>query len=701
MEKTLAFLSDNPLIGFTILLLVILTLPPLFEKIKLPGLVGLLFAGVVLGKNGLNLLDSESESMRLLEDIGKIYLMFVAGLEIDLGEFQKTKDRSLGFGFATFIIPLILGTIVGKNFGYGWNGAILIGSLFASHTLLGYPIVQRLGVVKNQAVMVTIGATIFTDIAALFVLAVCLSIHQGEFSATGLIFQLVALVIYCLIVLFGLDWAGKKYFERTGDEESNQFLFVLFAVFLAALGAQLINVEKIVGAFLAGLAVNDVLGRSSVKEKIEFMGSTLFIPMFFVAMGLLIDIPVFLKTITNEFSLMLAIVLGLIVAKFLAAFIAKMIYRYNFNEGMTMWSLSLPQVAATLAAALAAYQAKNAAGARLLNEATFNSVIVLMLVTSILGPLLTSRFARKLSVPQAKFEDNLARKEQILSELLPQAEPFAPSHPFTIIVPIYNPTTQRNLIEMAALIARHESGIVIPLVITSSHVRMDSPQLNTRLYRSREMLGQAVQVSQELGVEAQPAIRIDDKISYGISRAAREKNADLIIMGWSNTLGLRARLFGTVIDTVFRSSHCPVAVMRLLDEPIKIHHLLVPVENITPEMIRVIQFAHLLADTNQGSVTLLHVYDRYTPSSQVTAFKDDLANLINRLGFPAQSEIKMILHHNVSQVISRESKAFDLTVLRSVRRQTAGGGIAVSNLTTELLKRLTGSLVLFGEPERN
>jgi Kef-type K+ transport system membrane component KefB/nucleotide-binding universal stress UspA family protein len=701
MEKILAFLPNNPLVAFTILLLVILTLPPLFERIKLPGLVGLIFAGVVLGKNGLNLLDGDSESMRLLEDIGKIYLMFVAGLEIDLGEFRKTKNRSLGFGFATFIIPLIIGTLIGRAFDYGWNGAILIGSLFASHTLLGYPIVQRLGVVRNEAVMVTIGATIFTDISALVVLAVCLSIHQGDFSAASLIFQLVALGIYCLIVLFGLDWAGKKYFERTGDEESNQFLFVLFAVFLAALGAQVINVEKIVGAFLAGLAVNDVLGRSPVKEKIEFMGSTLFIPMFFVAMGLLLDVPIFIKTITTQFPLMLAVVVGLIVAKFLAAFISKLIYHYNFNEGMTMWSLSLPQVAATLAAALAAYQAQNAAGERLLNEATFNSVIVLMLVTSILGPLLTARFARNLSVPKPKLDDTSQTRDIILSELLPKAEPFAPTHPFTIVVPIYNPTTQRNLIEMAALIAHHESGVIVPLSVTTSHVRMDSPQLNTRLYRSREMLGQAVQLSQEFEVEAQPAIRIDDKISHGISRAAREKNADLIIMGWSKTFGLRARLFGTVIDSVFRAAHCPVAVMRLLDEPINIHNLLVPVKNITPEMIRVIRFAHLLADTNKGSVTLLHICDRRTSSIQIAAFKEDLLNLVNRLGFPISSEIKTVFHYNVSEVIIRESKSFDLTVLRSVRRQTVGGGLAVSDLTTELLKRLTGSLVLFGEPENN
>ena len=250
MEQILKLITHTPIAGFTILLLVILTVPPIFERLRLPGLVGLLVAGVCLGPSGLGLLNAESETMKLLSDIGKIYLMFVAGLEIDLEDFRKKKNRSLGFGIATFLIPLICGTLVGQLFGLGLNASILVGSLLASHTLLGYPIVNRLGVANNEAVTVTIGATIFTDIAALLVLAICISIHGGEFSATSLVIQLGALAIYSIIVLFGFDWAGKEYFLRTGQEESNQFLFVLLAVFLAAVGAQLIQVDKIVGAFL-------------------------------------------------------------------------------------------------------------------------------------------------------------------------------------------------------------------------------------------------------------------------------------------------------------------------------------------------------------------------------------------------------------------------------------------------------------------
>ncbi|NET86976.1 MAG: universal stress protein [Kamptonema sp. SIO1D9] len=689
MEQLLNFIPDSPIVDFTILLLVILTVPPIFEKIKLPGLVGLLVAGVILGQNGLNLLSAEDETMKLLSDIGKIYLMFVAGLEIDLAEFRKTKNRSLGFGLATFLLPLIIGAIVGRIFGFGWNSAILIGSLIASHTLLGYPIVNRLGVVANESVTVTIGATIFTDIAALLVLAICVAIHSGEFSTLTLVIQLAALAIYAAAVLFGLDWAGKEYFRRTGDEESNQFLFVLLAVFLASVGAQLINVDKIVGAFLAGLAVNDVVGHGPVEEKVEFVGSTLFIPFFFVGMGLLLDIPAFINSLSTGLGLTLAILVGLLGSKFLAALLAKLLYKYNWNEALTMWSLSLPQVAATLAAALAGLEAG------LIPDAVFNAVIVLMLITSILGPLATARFASKLPIPKPTNEIQTENWGIVSEEPIP-SENISPHH-FIVVVPLYNPLTVRYLIEMGALLARHESGHIVPLAIAPAHVHMDEPQLGGAIKQSQKLLQRATDISAEFNVESHPALRIDDDIAEGISRTAREQNASLIVMGWSQTTGLRARLFGNIIDSVFWAAHCPVAVMRLLDEPINMHRILVPIKNLSSHAIRVVRFAQLFADANQATITLLHVCDRRTSPSQIADFEAELSKILAQTNLPVNADIKTIPHDNVAGVIVKASQSFDMAIVRSRRRRTAGG-LAVSDVTTQVLQQATCSIVLFGEP---
>jgi len=693
MEQIRALLPDTPIVAFTILLLVTLTIPPIFEKLRLPGLVGLLVAGVVLGPDGLGFLEPKSEMMKLLSDAGKIYLMFVAGMEIDLEEFRKKKNRSLAFGIATFLIPLIFGTVVGQMFGFGLNSSILIGSLIASHTLLGYPIVTRLGVASNEAVTVTIGATIFTDIAALLVLAICVSIHAGEFSPATLAIQLGALALYSMAVLFGLDWAGKEYFRRTGDEESNQFLFVLLSVFLASVGAQIINVDQIVGAFLAGLAVNDVVGHGPVEEKVEFVGSTLFIPFFFVGMGLLLDISAFMESITSGLPLTLAIVGGLLASKFLAALVAKLLFRYNWNEALTMCSLSLPQVAATLAAALAGLQVG------LISESVFNAVIVLMLVTSILGPLITAQFASRLPLPKLVSDspketdiEPSNRSIWVESETSDQSQ-----QPFTVVVPVYNPLTQRYLIEMAALLARHESGTIVPLSIAKAHVHMDDPKLRGAIKQSHKLLDRAIAVSEEFKVKADPKIRIDHNIAQGICRTAREENANLIVMGCSETSSLRTRAFGNLIDSVFWASHCPVAVMRLLDEPINIHQVLMPVKSLTPRAVRTVRFAQLFADTNQAEITFLHVCDRRTPKEEALAFKPQLEAVLSEAMPQVKYQMKIVRHDDAAQVILKFAQSSEMVILRSIRRRTAGG-LAVSNVTTRVIQGIACSMVLFGEP---
>ncbi|MEO1144933.1 MAG: cation:proton antiporter [Cyanobacteria bacterium J06638_22] len=682
--------TTSPLIAFTVLLLVTLTLPPIFERLRLPGLIGLLVAGVFLGPDGVGLLSADSEVMILLSDVGKIYLMFVAGLEIDLAEFRKTRDRSLFFGAATFAIPMVVGTIIGYGFGLGLNPAVLVGSLMASHTLLGYPIVSRLGVTRSESVTVTVGATIFTDIAALLVLAICISIHAGDFSASSLIGQLGALAIYAAIVLFGFDWAGKEYFRRTGNDEGNQFLFVLLAVFIAALGAQIINVDRIVGAFLVGLAINDVLGHSPVEEKVVFVGSTLFIPFFFVGMGLLLNVSGLIATFSSDLFLTLAIVGGLILSKFLAAYITKLRYHYSWKAMGTMWSLSMPQVAATLAAALAGVQAG------LLPPSVFNIVIVLMLATSVLGPVLTARFARDLPIPKRDQEEDTWEPEEFWDIPATEAD-LDIAHPFQIVIPVSNPNTQRYLIEFGSLLARHESGVVLPLAIAKSQAHMDEPWLDLALNQSRRLLRRAIEACQEFDVEAHPLVRIDDDIANGISRVAREQEANLIVMGWGLRQGLQARLFGNIIDSVFWSSHCPVAMVRLMDEPINFRRILVPVKVVTPQAVHPVRLAQLIGDMNQATVTLLHVCDRQTPAEAVEIFEEELAETIKPFRSICTLEIQTVRDSNIAQRILKTARDYDLVVLRSMRRRTVGG-LAVSDVTTEVIGDLNCSIILFGEP---
>ncbi|WOD37689.1 cation:proton antiporter [Nodosilinea sp. E11] len=688
MVGLLSTLPNSPIIAFTILLLVTLIIPPIFERLRLPGLVGLLAAGVILGPSVLGLLNPAGEVETLLSDVGKIYLMFVAGLEIDLKDFKRTRNRSLGFGFSTFAVPLTAGLLLSRAFGFDWVAAVLIGSLLASHTLLAYPIVMRLGISKEPSVTATVGATIFTDIGALLVLAMCVAAQAGEFSAQTVVTQLVMLGLFATAVLVGIDWAGKQYFKRNGDREGNQFLFVLAAVFVAAVGSQLINVDKIVGAFLAGLAVNDVVGHGPVKEKVEFVGGVLFIPFFFVCMGLLLNLQVFMESITTNLAFTLALTSTLIASKFLAALVTKPFFGYRWAQILTMWSLSMPQVAATLAAALVGLQQG------IISELEFNAVIVMMLVTSVVGPLLTSRFAGRLVTPKLIRPESTSLWFDYGSAPENRADSTI-TGPFTVVVPIYNPITQRYLIEMAALLASHEGGYVIPVTVARAHVHMDDPNLVDALGQSRKLLQKAESLSQEFNAQAYSVLRIDDDVSEGITRAAREQNASLILLGWSRQ-GFRAKLFGTLVDDVFWSSHCPVAVARLLAEPIDIHRILVPMKNITPQAARTVRFAQMFADTHKAAVTLLHVCDRHTPDEQVKALEAAL-NKVMASGPQISWNLITQIHDNPAEIILETARDHDLIVLRSMRRRTAGG-LAVSDVTHQVIDEATCSLVLFGEP---
>ena len=356
-ERLQESLTQLPLLArFAFAMTVFLTVPALCKRIHLPAVVGLLAAGVIFGPHGLQVGPKHNEVAEYFAEVGKLLLMFFAGLEIDVQQFQRTRNRSLIFGLATFSLPLAAGFAVGMGFGYGWIGALLIGSLLASHTLLGYPIVQRLGLVRNEAVTVTIGATIFTDIASLMVLAICIPIHMSGFSPVAFILQLVQLAVYVPLVLFGLRA------RRPPPDGTNERLQggPIPRHALGGGGGWHWGRDDQSGRhhrrFLAGLALNRAVHHSPAKAELEFLGNTLFIPVFFVTVGFLINPRVFVESTITNLGLVSSIVLGLIFAKLLAALIATRAFHYAKYEGLIMWSLSLPQVAATLAAALVAYE---------------------------------------------------------------------------------------------------------------------------------------------------------------------------------------------------------------------------------------------------------------------------------------------------------------------------------------------------------
>jgi Kef-type K+ transport system membrane component KefB len=398
---TIAFVRDYlitlPVLAkFALGMVMIVVIPRLSRRLHVPAAVGLLLGGVIVGPYVLGFFGTDRPIADFMAELGKLLLMFFAGLEIDLALFRRARNRSIAFGMATTVLPLLLGTFVGIVSGYAMIPAIVIGSLLASHTLLGLAAVGRLGLGSLEPVTVAVGATVMSDTLSLVVFAVCISIYTTGFSPSGLALLLAEIVGYILLVLFGLSRLGAYMLKRVEDEEDAYFVLMLCIMAIAGALAAAIQLPGIVGAFLAGLAVNASAHDKPASAKLAFLGKSLFIPIFFIVTGFLINPVTFVQGIADNFLLVTGIIGALLVGKWIAAWAAGTAFGYSRDETLTVWSLTLPQVAATLAATLVAHETLDAAGHRLLDDRMLNVVLVLVFLTSILGPVLTARFAPRL-----------------------------------------------------------------------------------------------------------------------------------------------------------------------------------------------------------------------------------------------------------------------------------------------------------------
>lgn len=397
MEFDLATIKLPSMARFGIVAFLVLAVPYLTGRLRLPAIVGYILGGVLIGPHALGVFPQHGEVATFFAELGKLLLMFFVGLEVDLRQFMANRMKSLLFGLATFSLPMVAGTVAGLAFGYGAVSAILVGSLLASHTLIAYPLVIAAGLSNRPAVTITVGATILTDMLSLFVLAICLTTHKTGFDPLTLAIQVGELIVFVAVMIYVVGPVGRWAFNKLGRSDEACFTLMMAIVALGSTFAEALELDGILGAFLAGLAVNEAVRGTPAKEKIEFLGNIFFIPAFFVVTGFLIDLSVFWATIVSTPGLVLAIVLGLLGSKWLAAEYVGRAWRLPANERGLMASLTMPQVAATLAAALVGYQAINKAGERLLDAAMLNTVLVLVIVTSVIGPVLTEHYIRRLS----------------------------------------------------------------------------------------------------------------------------------------------------------------------------------------------------------------------------------------------------------------------------------------------------------------
>lgn len=535
----------NPVLIFSLVLLIILLSPILLRAIRVPGIIGLILAGVVIGPHGLNWLEQNS-AVTLFSTIGLLYIMFIAGLELDMNEFKKTKHKSGMFGFYTFIIPIIIGfPVCYYILDYSVLPSVLIASMFATHTLVSYPIVSRYGISKHEAVAITIGGTILTDTAVLIILAVITGASQGNITQEFWITLGVSFAIF-LFIMFGIiPKIAKWFFQKVESEKTGHYIFVLTVVFFAAFMAEIAGLEPIIGAFVAGLALNKLIPHSSaLMNRIEFIGNAIFIPFFLISVGMIVDISVLTKGPTALIvagTLTVVAVLG----KFLAATATQLTFKYSSSQRNLIFGLSNAHAAATLAVIMVGYSNN------IIDENVLNGTIVLILVTCIVASMVTESASKR--VVREGFQDNAHIDHVEESEE-------------QIMIPLANMNNMEPILDFATLIKSKKSHY--PLNIIS--VVPDNEQAEINLQDAKRNLESTAKYAAGAETEVEMLTTIDFNIPTGIARMAKQIVADCVIMGWPSAVSFVEKIVGEKSESILNKTDTTLFMCRI-NKPLITH----------------------------------------------------------------------------------------------------------------------------------
>lgn len=528
-------LVTQPVQIFLIVLAIILFAPLLLNKLKIPHIIGMIAAGVVIGPYGFNVLDNDS-SFAIFGQVGLLYLMFLAGLEIDMYHLRLNLKRGLLFGVLTLLIPLAFGILTSVYLlRLDWTTSMLLGAMYASHTLLSYPVAARFGITKAPAVLIAIVGTIIAVIGALLVLAATVSIRlEGYFNVSAIALLAARLAVWAVALLYAFPRLTRYFFKKFNDKVT-QYVFVLVLVFFAACSAQLIGLEPVLGAFFAGLLLNRYVPvGSALMTSIEFVGNALFIPYFLISVGMMINLRVFGDTATlGVAAVMLSVAL---VSKWLPAYIAQRAYGFDSYSRNVMFGLTAAHTAVALAVVSVGYRLE------MFDERILNSTIAVILVTCGIAPLITSGAAAKLKVKMVEAEGNEEATRHIRVN--------------NTLIGVANPVTAAALVDMAVLM-RNDRG---RHKFYALHVRNDNNAAAKAI--SRNSLETARKTAAGADIVVDTLDRYDLNTVTGVLNAIEERDITEVILGMHRRMTVIDSFFGNKVEQLLRSTNKMLMIVR-------------------------------------------------------------------------------------------------------------------------------------------
>ena len=498
---------SDPTWIFFVTLGVILLAPMLMERLRIPSIVGMIFAGILIGPNGFDVLEYD-DSFELFVKGGLYYIMFLASLEMNLQNVKKNRGQALSFGLITFAIPVAMGLVANCMLpGYTFMAALLMAAMYASHTLISYPIVMRFGLSKLRSVNIAVGGTIVADTLTLLILAVIGGFSKGEMTwMVGLMLMLKLIGISVAIIFFFPRIA--RWFFRRYDDGIVQFIFVLVLVFLGAGLMQFVGMEGILGAFLVGIVLNKAIPTSSpLMAHIEFVGNALFIPYFLIGVGMIIDLRAFFTTTTGLYIAVVMVVVATL-GKWIAAWTAQKLYDFSPHGRRLVFGLTSSRAAATLAIVLVGAKIKNPDGTPLFDTDVVNATMVLILFSCIISTFVTERSAKRLMKKYA-----LTKEEDTESK-----------HAHLLLSVQYDEDAA-ELTHLALMLRKLRSDDSISAV---SVVTTEEPELRQEAQKRLEM---ASKIAAEANMEIHMQCRLSVNPVTGISYCAKELDATDILIG--------------------------------------------------------------------------------------------------------------------------------------------------------------------------
>lgn len=662
----------SPVGIFLVVMALILFAPIVFARIKIPHVIGLILAGVAIGPHGFNVL-SRDMSFEVFGQVGLFYLMFLAGVEIDMYHLKKNIKRGFVFGLFTFVIPIMV-CVPASILLLKMNlvGAFMLASMLAAHTLLAYPIVSRFGLTKNRAVVIAIAGTIFTVLGSLMVLAASVGVvREGGLSLLLILRLAVSLVVYCLVISY-LYPRITRWFFRHYNDGILQFIYVMVMMFLAAQAAIAIEIEGVFGAFFAGLVLNRFIPmRSALMSRIEFVGNALFIPYFLIGVGMLIDVRVVMQ---GWNTLYVATVMSSVAmaGKWIAAFVTQRVFGMSSVERSMLYQLSNAHTAVALAVVMIGYRLG------VFDETVLNGTVLMILVTCTVSSIGTSRAATRLKVMALdRQSDESARSNEK-----------AVGKGVRTLIPIVNPATAKELVSLALLMS---NGDRFRNKIYALHVRNDNAPASRAV--GKNSLDMAEHVALSMDMELKSIDRYDMNFVTGVLNTIEEREINEVVIGLHRRSNVIDSFFGEKLTQLLKATFRMVVISRCFIPVNTMRRIVVMVPDKAQYETGFVHWVRSLGNlTRQLGCRVI-----FCCSAETRRY---IAATLRAGGYEIRSEYRLVEEWDDFILLANKIKDDDLFVVVSARRTSVSFTSDMDTLPEFLRKYFSSNNLLVIYPEQ-